>query len=208
MFWVIQLLTVAAALVCLEVIRRPVQRRFPSLTTRRLEIIAAAIIIAIVMGNVIVHEAGDPDHDNVIAVRDYGEIAKQGPTGETGIATFPLVEGGHFIETLRPAWTKSPGKIIPICNDDARARFTRAAELQPNSPWGHYGLAYCGLCRNDPVWRDHARRVIDITHYTTLLAHHDKDHDKAHEDARAWLAEAPTGGVEFHGAGCGPATQQ
>lgn len=202
-FWLLQVLTLVAGIATLSVIREPLLKRFPRLSARMHEFGVLFVLAVIALLNVIVHEVDDAHRDAQLeAATRYADVAKQDLWGRTGTATPPLEETGPFIDALRGEWVKGKKGYVPLCDERGLTSLADAAKLQPLSPWPHYGLAFCRLCRADQSWRDEAAVVVNITQHTTLLTPHNSDQDAALRDARGWLMQAGLGAAGMFDSDC------
>ncbi|MFA6216689.1 MAG: hypothetical protein WDL87_03445 [Candidatus Omnitrophota bacterium] len=125
----------------------------------------------------------------IVALRDYGDIAKLGPMGSA-------IVGGRGIKFSTPLSRMMEGtceitgdQAVFILTPEAETKSMAVIEKFPNFPFAYYHVALCFRARNDNKWRTYAQKAKEIFEITTTIGGHVKSHDEALENILIFLRQ-------------------
>jgi hypothetical protein len=73
------------------------------------------------------------------------------------------------------------------CDAPTLEKLHRVAESNPRFPFTYYGIALCQRKSNEPTWRTHAEKAVEILKMTTSLEDHHAIHDKILAELKGYL---------------------
>ena len=122
--------------------------------------------------------------DPLTGLKSYGDMAGLNPAGLTGIALpgSGVSESSDLSCALEGGWDVHSNDVYTArCDQTAQGKFSDVATNYLVFPFTHYALAVCALGNEDPSWRQHAERAVEILEHTTQIAGRTEAHDQAYE---------------------------
>jgi len=129
--------------------------------------------------------------DDLVALRDYGEVATWGFNGGKYLG------GGASVASPVENWqsgyvTSQDGRLSWKCSEAALTHYRSVIHDQPRYPYPYYLLALCLKKKGDESWRTYARDGISILEHTTRVSGHDRGQDDVLKRLQKLISEGDT----------------